>query len=54
MPTVAIRNADQPHATLIAPQVNEPGTPHLIISVTNEGDLPLTSARRLVLTIKPS
>ncbi|MDI4645152.1 DUF1593 domain-containing protein [Cohnella hashimotonis] len=38
---------------LRAPNVSEPVTIHLILAVTNDGDPPLTSYGRVVLTVRP-
>ena len=50
---VAIANADQGLASLVAPLVEKAETIHLILSATDNGDPPLTRYARVVLTVEP-
>jgi hypothetical protein len=50
---VTIRNADSPVAELQVPAVNEPGTVHVILTVTDSGEPRLTGYGRVVLAVRP-
>lgn len=51
--TVAIRGADGPVASLVAPAVREPRTVHVILEVRDGGAPPLTRYERVILTVMP-
>jgi hypothetical protein len=48
-PRVTITNGGSPTATVLP---NSPGTAHIILAVTDNGTPPLTSYRRVILTIQ--
>jgi hypothetical protein len=49
-----IENADQPEATLVAPEkFGRAGTAHLVLSVTDAGTPPLTRYQRVIVTVEP-
>jgi hypothetical protein len=48
-----IDGATNQDAGLIAPEVDSPKTIHIILSVTDDGDPPLTRYRRVIVTVKP-
>ncbi len=50
---VAIRDADRPVASFVAPRVAEPVTIHVILEVTDRGEPALTRYRRVVVTVTP-
>jgi hypothetical protein len=51
MPRVTVRDEKTPVATVIP---NTPGTAHVILAVTDNGEPSLTSYRRVLLTIRPA
>lgn len=51
-PPLAIDGADSADASLVAPAVKKPSSTHIILEVTNDGHLPLTAYRRVILQIE--
>jgi hypothetical protein len=52
-PALALTGHDQPLATFQAPVVPAPQTLHLILTVTDRGDPPLTRYARVVVAVEP-
>jgi hypothetical protein len=52
-PAIELAGADQPVVTFVAPNVATEATLHLILSVTDRGDPPLTRYARAVITVEP-
>jgi hypothetical protein len=50
---VRMTNAGMASARLIAPPVERPQTIHIILTVTDDGDPPLTRYRRVILDVRP-
>jgi hypothetical protein len=50
---VKIERSDEAEARLRVPRVSEPQTIHVILAVTDDGDPPLRSFRRLVASVRP-
>lgn len=50
---LAIENADQREAHLVAPKVTRPETIHIVLAVTDRGSPPLTRYRRVIVTVYP-
>ena len=49
-----IENADQPEATLVAPEkFGRAGTAHVVLAVTDAGTPPLTRYERVIVTVEP-
>lgn len=46
--------ADTPRAAFVAPPVDAPRTLHVLLSVTDTGEPPLTRYARVVVTVEPS
>ena len=53
-PVVTLDGHDHPVASFVAPKVDAPETIHLILTVTDRGDPPLTRYARAVLTLVPA
>ncbi len=51
---VSLPADDAERCTLVAPHVNTPGELHLILEVTDDGEPPLTSYRRVIVSVTPS
>jgi len=52
-PNLTLAGHDQPVVTFVAPNVEAEATLHLILSVTDHGDPPLTRYARAVITVEP-
>ncbi|MDO8542762.1 MAG: DUF1593 domain-containing protein [Opitutaceae bacterium] len=50
---VRIQNADSPRAGLVAPVVDGRKTVHVILAATDRGQPPLTSYRRVIISVDP-
>lgn len=51
--SLKLEAADEPVARLVAPNVRRPETLHVVLSLTDSGDPPLTGYGRVVLTVDP-
>jgi len=52
-PAVAVKNAAQPRASLVLPQVDAAATLHVVLLVTDAGEPPLTRYGRVVIDVQP-
>jgi hypothetical protein len=50
--TAMIQNPDTPEGTLVVPPGSKPGTLHVILQVTDRGNPPLTSYRRIIVEVR--
>jgi len=51
--TIKINGATKPDASFVAPKVDSPKTIHVILTVTDQGDPPLSRYKRVVVTVRP-
>jgi hypothetical protein len=52
-PWPALAGADAPQVSMMAPQVDQPQTLHVILIVTDQGQPPLTRYQRVLVTVLP-
>lgn len=51
--TLAIAGQGSARATIIMPAVTEPITYHIILDTTDDGAMPITRYRRILIEVKP-